>query len=100
MPDEIQREDWNRYERLVLTELRRHSEVLTAMDEKVQSLAVELAKFADHEQQLETQSETITLLRERVASLEVRSSIIGAASGFLAALGTGLVALIIASIGG
>ena len=100
MTTELQDKDWNRYEKLVLAELRRHSEVLTAMDAKVQALATELAKFADHEDQLRTQDEAITLLRERVASLEMRSSIIGAASGFLAALGTGIVALIVAHLGG
>lgn len=91
--------DWNKYERLVLEELRRHSNVLEAMDLKVQRLAIELAKYADHEETLSTLTESNSLLRERVASLEMRSSIIGAASGFLAALGTGIVALIVAQLG-
>lgn len=91
--------DWNKYERLVLNELRRHSDVLESMALKVQTLAVELAKYADHEETLSTLTESNSLLRERVASLEMRSSIIGAASGFLAALGTGIVALIIAQLG-
>jgi hypothetical protein len=93
--DEHKENDWNRYENLVLQELRRHSSVLEAMDSKVQALAVELGKYADHEETLATLMEANSLLRERVASLEMRSSIIGAASGFLAALGTGLVALIV-----
>lgn len=91
--------DWNKYERLVLTELRRHSSVLEAMDLKVQHLAVELAKYSDHEETLATLSESTALLRERVASLEIRSSVIGGASGFLAALGTGLIALLITYLG-
>lgn len=91
--------DWNKYEHLVLMELRRHSSVLQAMDLKVQNLAVELAKYADHEETLATLLESNSLLRERVASLEIRSSIIGAASGIVAAFGTGLVALIIAQLG-
>ena len=97
--DHTPENDWNKYERLVLEELRRHSSVLEAMDLKVQSLAVELAKYADHDEALATLSESNTLLRERVASLEMRSSIIGAASGFLAALGTGIVALIVTYLG-
>lgn len=91
--------EWGNYEKLVLQELRRHSSVLEAMDSKVQSLAVELAKYADHEDAITTLQQANTLLRERIASLEVRSSIIGAASGFLAALGTGIVAVIVTMLG-
>lgn len=97
--EQVSDSDWNRYERLVLEELRRHSNVLEAMDRKVQGLAVDIAKYADHEETLATLTESHSLLRERVASLEMRSSIIGAASGFLAALGTGIVALIITYLG-
>ena len=95
MADDYKENDWNRYENLVLQELRRHSSVLEAMDLKVQTLAIEIGKYSDHEETLATLTEANSLLRERVASLEMRSGILGAASGFLATLGTGLVALII-----
>jgi cell shape-determining protein MreC len=73
--------DWAEYSRLVLAELERHSQLLRDVSTDVAALAVKLAKFASHEEDIKSLEEENKKLRERIAVVETKAIMYGAMSG-------------------
>lgn len=97
----IQQGGWDRYQALVLSALKEHSKEFRDLTTKLEDIQVRVAENSNHTEAIRILQEQQGLMREKIASLEVRASVIGGAAGFLAALlGSGLLALLMQFVKG
>ena len=73
--------DWLRYQEFVVRELRRHSVTLDALSKEMRSISTKVAATAHEGEELKDLREAVSNSRERIAALEVRCGLFGAAAG-------------------
>lgn len=101
---------WGEYQRLVLAELERHNALLTNIDDRIQSLKLEIELIKEHRRSLDDLKNQVKLNTERLGVLEgsestdlairkYRNWIIGLLFLFITALLIPIINLIISGVG-